>query len=188
MFCKNCGAEIAEGTAFCTSCGARQEQPAPAPQSVPATPRVDPTQIPKKENVLLGTVGAILGALVGALAILIFYNLEMVASISGVILAAAVFFGYDKLGGNRTVIGTIICLALIIVTPYISYLFYLTRMAQDAMGSSLGEAYEFLKALMETSDMKDAMMENLLPLYGFTALGAIGIIVSKFSAKKPKKA
>lgn len=44
-FCSNCGTELTEGSAFCPNCGAGQvrqfsvqEQPAPAPEVVPAEP------------------------------------------------------------------------------------------------------------------------------------------------------
>ena len=31
MFCKNCGANLPEGTTFCSSCGAKQDAPAATP-------------------------------------------------------------------------------------------------------------------------------------------------------------
>ncbi|MBR4868584.1 MAG: zinc ribbon domain-containing protein, partial [Clostridia bacterium] len=47
MFCKNCGQEIAEGNAFCMSCGAPVEQQAaaqPAQQYVDPQPVAQPAQ------------------------------------------------------------------------------------------------------------------------------------------------
>ena len=46
MFCKNCGQEIAEGNAFCMSCGAPVEQQAAAqPAAQPAQQYVDPQPV-----------------------------------------------------------------------------------------------------------------------------------------------
>lgn len=40
MYCKNCGAEIADGAKFCTSCGTKMEEAAPA--AVGAAPVMEP--------------------------------------------------------------------------------------------------------------------------------------------------
>ena len=75
MNCELCGTNLAPDTTVCPVCGAR----------------VDGTAEPKpvRENVALGIVGALIGALLGGASILLFSKLGYVASLSGVLIAFA---------------------------------------------------------------------------------------------------
>ena len=62
MFCNNCGAEIADGAAFCTSCGASQG--APAPQQAPmgyGQPPVYAAEPEQQQSIGLAVAGMVLG-------------------------------------------------------------------------------------------------------------------------------
>ena len=55
MICKNCGAEIADGSAFCTQCGApvQQEQPQAQPQPQPVYNAAVSTPAPEGKPILI---------------------------------------------------------------------------------------------------------------------------------------
>jgi hypothetical protein len=57
MYCKNCGAEIADGSTFCTQCGApvQQEQPQaqPQPQPQPVYTAEPAVQAPEGKPILI---------------------------------------------------------------------------------------------------------------------------------------
>ena len=46
MFCKNCGSQLPDGTAFCGNCGAAQNAPAPAPVAEQPTPVAASVDVP----------------------------------------------------------------------------------------------------------------------------------------------
>lgn len=74
MYCTNCGKEIAEGSKFCTYCGAKVQQ-SPEPPVSPITP-INP--IPKKKSLLALWISLIvllcLSALGGVLYYMIYGN------------------------------------------------------------------------------------------------------------------
>jgi len=55
MYCKNCGAEIADGSTFCTQCGApvQQEQPQAQPQPQPVYTAEPAVQAPEGKPILI---------------------------------------------------------------------------------------------------------------------------------------
>lgn len=49
MFCKQCGQQLADGTLFCSNCGAAQAENAPAPETT-EVPAPEMTQVPAQET------------------------------------------------------------------------------------------------------------------------------------------
>lgn len=63
MFCKNCGAQLEDGTAFCPNCGqstteSAGQQPQPQPQPQPGNQQGSP-----KSKTVAGLLGILLGGL-----------------------------------------------------------------------------------------------------------------------------
>lgn len=54
----------------------------------------------KKPSVLMGIVGALMGAVLGGALIILLNRLGVVSAASGVLLSVAVIFGYIKLGNS----------------------------------------------------------------------------------------
>ena len=70
MYCKNCGAEIADGSTFCTQCGAPvqqaqpQAQPQPQPQPQPVYTAEPAVQAPEgKPRLILGILSLALNSI-----------------------------------------------------------------------------------------------------------------------------
>ncbi len=79
------------------------------------TPEVKPA-----ENVALGLVGALIGAVLGGASIIGLSQLGYIASVSGLILAFCTLKGYAILAKGMSVKGVILCAVLMLVTPFVA--------------------------------------------------------------------
>ncbi len=186
MFCEKCGKPLS-GTVFCENCGHTNPQPAVAQPVPPVATATEPAAPVKRENVVTGIVGAIIGAALGAGSIILLNMLGYVASISGLILAICTLKGYELLGGKMSIKGVIVSLVLFLVTPYIadrlSIAITLTQELGD-FGITFGQAFQMIPELIEMdSALKEEYIGNLVKLYLFVALGG-GITI--FGAFKKK--
>lgn len=130
----------------------------------------------KGENVVLGTVGALLGALVGAALIAILAKIGYVASISGVVMAYLSLFLYTKFAGKLSVKGIIISIVIMIITVFVTewlvYSFAFYKELKD-YGFTLGDIIKGLPDLLELGEVKGGFIKDILMVYAFTALGAV---------------
>ncbi len=185
MECNKCGQPIAAGTTVCEHCG--QNIDAPIITEVHPEKAQPAAPVQKKENVLTGTVGALIGAAIGAAAIILISQLGYVAAISGLILAVCVIKGYELLGGKLGVAGILICTALIIVTPYIADRLDWAIVVMNAYkdeGVTLGQAFAAIPALIEEEVIEKSLYtEGIVKLYIFAALGGFGTLVGLFKKK-----
>lgn len=173
MNCSKCGAPVPFGEDLCEKC---------------ANPLVDTTfgfDEPKpkaKENVLAGTVGALVGAVIGGGSIILLSQLGYIASISGLILAVCTLKGYELLGKRLSGLGIGICVALMLVTPYfadrLDWAIVIMQEFAD-YGVTFGEAYGLVPVFLEEEAIEMGQyIKNLLMIYGFVLLGAFSTIRS----------
>ena len=106
MNCNHCGAMLPDGTTICTVCGT------PVAAAEPAAP--------VKERLGLGLLGALVGAILGGASIILLSQLGYIASISGFILAFCTLKGYELLGKRLSKKGIVLCVILMIVTPFVA--------------------------------------------------------------------
>lgn len=82
----------------------------------------------KKENVLLGVLGAMLCALAGAVVYFILYQINILAWLSGLVSIVCAYWGYGKLSGNPTskkgLVIAVICTVLAMVIAEFACLAY----------------------------------------------------------------
>lgn len=175
MFCPQCGKEVPEGLSLCQECGAQM----PAKQEATAAPL-------KPENVLTGTVGAILGAAIGAVAIILLSQLGLVASISGLILAVCTLKGYELLGGRLTTRGIMISCVLILVTPYIAdRIDWAILLVKEYPNVTFAEAFEAVPRLLDMGFIvPETYWTSLIMVYLFAILGAAGTAWSAIKGSK----
>jgi len=181
MICNKCGAEVHSSAAFCENCGTAVEQPA-MEFDTPAAPR---------DNVILGTVGALMGGLIGAAVILLLGRLNTVAAIGGFVLAFCALKGYELLGKGLSVKGIVISVIIMLIIPFVAdtldwgILIY-TDFIDAGYEISYLEAVQLLPVCLEEGviEMGD-YVKSLLMLYGFTALGAVTVVLD--AIKKNKK-
>lgn len=178
MFCSKCGQEMADHATICENCGA----PVNAQPEAPQVPEIHE----KPENVLTGVVGAIIGALLGAGAIILLSQIGVVASLSGLVLAVCTLKGYELLGGKLSKRGIFICCLLMAVTPYIAdrmdWAIVICREFASE-GVTFGVAFAAVHDVIAEADMVGQYLWNLLLIYLFVVMGAFGTLKGLFKKK-----
>lgn len=183
MNCPICGELLPENAKFCGKCGNAISSEMPA---VEESPVVETPVVQKPENVFTGIIGALIGAAIGGGAIILLSQLGYIASLSGLVLAVCTLKGYELLAGRQSVKGMIICIALMLITPYIAdRIDWAIVVAREfaAEGVTFGVAFAAIPALIGDGIESAEYIKNLLMIYGFTALGAFGTVRGLFKKK-----
>lgn len=177
MNCPKCNSFIPDNASFCEFCGTALTQDMVSSAS--------PAEMQKPDNLITGIVGALIGAVLGAAAIILLSRLGFVASISGLILAVCTTKGYELLGGRLSTRGIIISILLILVTPYIAdRIDWAILLMQEYPGVSFADAFNAIPELLEEGYIESGdYTTNLLMIYGFAALGAFGSLRQIFTRK-----
>ena len=140
----------------------------------------------KEQNIPLGTVGAILGSMAGAVSIILLDRLGYVASVSGLIMAIATIWLYQKLAKGISGKGIAICIVVMVVMVLvaeniacsITIIEEIKETGYDYI-PSFGEVFNnFFRLLSEGYIRSDVYFGRLALVYLFTALGAFGVIKS----------
>lgn len=198
MLCPKCGNQIHAGAYACDHCGYILNNPGnadvvnPASQIPPqsyASPVYQPPVAPaKQENILTGTIGALIGAAIGALSIILLSQLNIVAAFSGLILAVCTLKGYELLGGKLSTIGIVICVVFMLVTPYFADRLDWAIMLMNELpdwGLSLGDAFGLIPVLLEADAIEaSTYWGNLALLYVFVLIGGFSTVCTSFKRKK----
>ena len=139
------------------------------------TTEVGSPEIKAPENMALGIVGALIGAVLGGASIVLLSQLGYIASLSGWLLALCTLKGYELLGKGISKKGVVICAVLMLVTPFVAdYLDWALVLYQSA--AEYGVSYlDCLLILPEffadgTIDMFE-YFKNLGMIYLFVLLG-----------------
>ena len=145
-----------------------------------------PDIIEKRENIFTGTIGAFLGACIGAALIILLGQLNFIASISGFVLAICTLKGYELLGNKRSTVGLIICIILMAITPYFAERASLTIAFMRVGGfpfSEFGTCFKGMPGWIEQAGESAVYYKDLAMLYLFTALGAFSTLRNAFKKK-----
>lgn len=139
----------------------------------------------KKSNVLMGIVGALIGALIGGALIILLSRLGVVSAASGVLLSIAVIYGYIKLGNGFGFPGVLFSLAIIAVTPYLADRLDWAILIKEAYNEfSLMEAFRAVPQFIELGAIDgDVYLDSLGQIYLFAAIGAVPTLFKFFRAK-----
>ena len=138
----------------------------------------------KKENIAAGILGALLGGLVGGAAIILIGQLDIVSAFSGVILAFCTLKGYEHLGGKLGKQGILVCIAVMLAAPYLADRVSWSLAIVEEFQWQFGDAFRYVHEVVKEYQMEADYWKDLMILYGFTALGAIGIVTPFFNQKK----
>lgn len=173
MNCIYCGNPVGADGA-CTVCGAMNS--------------TAPAEIKAPENTLLGVIGALIGALIGGASIILFSQMGYVASLSGVILSFCTLKGYELLGKQLSKKGVIICVILMVITPFaadwLNWGIMLLQEMSDYGYSLLDWMVMFLEMLADGVIPMADYLKNLGMIYLFVVLGAFGTIKNAFKSNQ----
>lgn len=166
MNCEHCGAMLNAADTSCSVCGT----------PVPGTPAAKNL----RENVGMGILGALIGAVLGGLSIIVLGRLGYVAALSGVIIAFGTLKGYELLGKTLSKTGVIISFVLMILTPFLAYNIDLVLQIHaelTAYGLTLADTLGFLVELIVTdAEMLRTYLTEMGMIYLFMVIGAFSII------------
>lgn len=142
------------------------------------------TQPRKKERVLLGLIGAVIGTVPGIIVWVIIGQLGFVASISGALIALGAFYGYELLGKGTSIIGVILSgitiLAAVFAAICLNYIVDIMKYYQ----TSLTDSIELLKIMVRSlDDFRPEFIKATALGYLFALIGSARIISRKFSAR-----
>ena len=166
MNCNHCGTMLPDGATVCTVCGTPVAAAAPA--------------APVKERMGLGILGALVGAILGGASIILLSQLGYIASISGFILAICTLKGYELLGKRLSKTGIVLCVILMIVTPFVAdwidWSIYLMKDFPESGMNLLEACIMFGELMAEGLVVMSEYFKNLGMIYLFVILGAFSTI------------
>ena len=141
--------------------------------------------ITPSENIFAGMVGALLGSIVGGIAIVILGQLGFVAAIAGFIMAYCCIKGYELLAGHFSIKGVIVCSIIMIFMVYVSKKVDWAITIASTLEVTFFEAYRMIFNLIVGGVIEVwTFAFDFITTYLFTALGAIPFMVNELRQKK----
>lgn len=139
-----------------------------------------PAEVKAPENVLLGLIGALVGAVLGGASIILLSQLGYIASISGFILAICTLKGYELLGKRLSKKGIVLCVILMIVTPFVAdwidWAIFLMKDYPEYDLTLVDSCIMFGELMAEGYVDMFEYVKNLGMIYLFVILGAFGTL------------
>ncbi|MFT4107934.1 MAG: hypothetical protein QM657_19475 [Lacrimispora sp.] len=144
----------------------------------------------KKENLIGGIVGALLGSLIGVAVIILLGQLGYVAALSGLVLGVCSLKGYELLGGRLSKKGIVISIAIMLVMVYIgNRADWAISAANYFEDLDVFSAFQLIPVLLEEGYLESGVYYgDLAMVYIFTVVGAVPTIIAALRAKKQENA
>ena len=140
-------------------------------------------------NYLTGTLGALAGALIGMLLILLTMRLGYVTIIGGIVLGALTMLAFRKVGGNIDVLGIIICVLISVVVTYLAIQLNIAIMLTKEVSNI--NIFDALRIMPELKAQKlldmGTYMEDVGNVYYYTGLGLVFELIPSWKKKKANK-
>ncbi len=128
----------------------------------------------EESNPLTGAVGALIGSLLGVLAIVILGQIGYVAVVSGVVMGFGTLVGYSMLGGSLDLKGIIISVIIMIIMIFVAnrmnWAFYVIRAVPEV--GFFRAFFRFGEVVSQNAEIASKYHESLFADYLFCALGA----------------
>ena len=140
----------------------------------------------QKENVLLGTVGAFIGAIIGGAVTLFIARLGYVAFYAGFILGICVVKGYEILGKKFSKLGAVISSILLLVTVVLVHQFDYALEAVKQLGLDFSDGFDLINSLVLNGEAPEKYFFNFFMLAVFTIIGGGVAISSALSTQKTR--
>lgn len=138
-----------------------------------------------KENILGGTVGALLGSLLGVAAIVIIGQMGYVSSLGGIIMGVGTLKGYELLAKKLSKKGVIISIIVILLMTYFANQLDWAFAVSSVYEVSVFEVFPHINDLVAENYIDSSIyIENLLKLFGFTIIISVVMIYNVMKEKK----
>lgn len=134
------------------------------------------------ENIGRGILGALIGGLIGAAAIVLIGQLGYVAAISGMVLGYCTIGGYRRGAGKLSALGIAVSVVVMLAAVYLGNRMDIAIAVTRELDLSLGQAFAWMHELVDA----DAYRSNLITLYLFSAIGAVPAAFNAHKIAKEK--
>lgn len=133
----------------------------------------------KPNNILRGTIGALIGGIAGALTAVLFIYLGYVSALSGIVAVGLGAFLYTKFGGKPNkimiLIVSVMSLACLIAAVYFTYVVVSGVVMSEELGFTVS-GFDAFDMLMEVDDFRNSFYVDLFMVILFAAIG-MGIYI-----------
>lgn len=140
----------------------------------------------QKENVVMGIVGAFLGAILGGAVALVIARLGYVSYISGFVLGVCIVKGYELLGRKFTKKGALISVVFMLLAIVLVHQFDYAFEIVKQLGYDFTDAFALINEATLAGDVPENYFFNFFMLLGFTGIGAGVAISSAMSVQKTR--
>lgn len=132
----------------------------------------------KKESVLAGVIGSVLGSLVGVVCIILLSRLGYVAALSGIAMAVCTLKGYELLGRKLSKKGVAIGSLVMLVMTYAADRLDWAVVIMQEWGLDFFVSYQLVPQLLAEGYIDIGnYWTNLAMVYAFVLLGALPIVI-----------
>lgn len=126
-----------------------------------------------KENIVLGTLGAFIGSLIGVAAIVIIGQMGYISLLSGIIMGICTIKGYDLLAKKISRKGAVLSIIIILIMTYFANQLDWAFTAARAYEVSVFDTLPIVNDLLAEGYIDATVyMTNLVMIYIFTVLSA----------------
>ena len=133
----------------------------------------------RPNNILKGTIGALIGGIVGGLTVVLFYLIGFVSALSGIVAVALGAFLYTKLGGKPNkimiLIVTVVSIVCLVASVFITYIVASGIAVRSELGLSVS-GFDAFAMLMEVEEFRSAFYLDLAMVIIFAVVG-MGIYI-----------
>ena len=136
----------------------------------------------EKTPVFKPILGAIIGCIPGMIVWIIAGYFGFNIALIGMLIAAGIFFGYEKLGGYAASAGGVItCIVIMLIVIYLGAHLVWAMQLKAALGEngyelSLGQSFIHLYDFLDVLEVKGDFIIALLLDYLFAGIGAFALI------------
>lgn len=120
----------------------------------------------ERENIFLGTMGAIAGAVVASILWVILGQIGFIAGIAGFLIVFCGVKGYQKLGKNMSRTGIIICIVIsvimIVAAEFVSTGIEIYRALKDDYIINIMESIKLVPSFLKEPEVRNQVIFNLL--------------------------
>lgn len=138
----------------------------------------------KKENVLLGLIGAVFGVLLGTILWIVIGQAGFIAGIAGYAIVFCGMKGYELLGKSLSKAGIIICVLLsclmIAGAEFVSLGIVIFRELGDMYGLTLGDSFALVPAFLQESEVVGEVAKDLVIGYALAIWASYASVKSRW--------
>lgn len=142
------------------------------------------------ENMIAGTIGAFLGAVIGLIATVIVGQMGYVSIWTGIIMGVCAVKGYELLAKKFSLKGAIISLVFVLVLTYVAHQVDLALTLSRRLGTDFFETFQNLSNIIKLADSAGSdtsqLIVNLVLMYICALAGALPMIYTSLKNQKSK--